>query len=230
MEEDRLKCSTMKVFDMACGSGEATIALVEWWKAGRSVYDAPHSPMLTASHSRKAAALTPPSLGPELQRPRIYAADPYTAEALQSRTGLYNCSTLSFKDVAEGSLPTVALSTVSTSTPNDTTTDAIETVDSTLEMTLCSFALHLVESQSELFSLLWELSTKCRWLIVVAPHKRPEIKEGWGWVKWDVESWAETQMSDSKGEILQDRVHCRVYRSVNIHGEDPLAEGSEGGS
>ena len=32
-----------------------------------------------------------------------------------------------------------------------------------------------------------------------------QIKEGWGWVKWDVESWAETIMSDTKGEILQDR-------------------------
>jgi hypothetical protein len=61
-------------------------------------------------------------------------------------------------------------------------------------MTVCSFALHLIESPSELFALLWELrcvahiistciqirrltntSTKCRWLVVLAPHKKPEV-------------------------------------------------------
>jgi hypothetical protein len=44
-----------------------------------------------------------------------------------------------------------------------------------IEMVICSFALHLVESPSELFSLLWELSLKSRWLVVSAPHKRPEV-------------------------------------------------------
>lgn len=42
-------------------------------------------------------------------------------------------------------------------------------------MVVCSFALHLVESPSELFSLLWELSTKARWLVILAPHKKPEV-------------------------------------------------------
>jgi len=85
-----------------------------------------------------------------------------------------------------------------------------------IEMVVCSFALHLVKTPSELFSLLWELSTKAKWFIVLAPHKRPEIKDGWGWIKWDVESWQACRMAESKGEILSNRVHCRVYRSQNV--------------
>lgn len=44
-------------------------------------------------------------------------------------------------------------------------------------MVICSFALHLIDNASELFALLWELSTKFRWLVVLAPHKKPEVSE-----------------------------------------------------
>lgn len=45
----------------------------------------------------------------------------------------------------------------------------------TIEMVVCSFALHLIENSSGLFSLLWELSLKTRWLVILAPHKKPEV-------------------------------------------------------
>lgn len=45
-----------------------------------------------------------------------------------------------------------------------------------IDMVVCSFALHLVESSSELFALLRELSTKALWLVVLAPHKKPEVR------------------------------------------------------
>lgn len=44
-----------------------------------------------------------------------------------------------------------------------------------IEMVICSFALHLVENPSDLFSLLWQLSLKSRWLVVLTPHKKPEV-------------------------------------------------------
>lgn len=80
----------------------------------------------------------------------------FTAEAFQSRTGLHNCSSLSFNDVAEGALPSVFLSTTAPSL-NTLSLSPSEGPSPVLEMTICSFALHLIESQSELFSLLWEL-------------------------------------------------------------------------
>ena len=50
-----------------------------------------------------------------------------------------------------------------------------EILPDVVEMVICSFALHLIETPSELFALLWELSTKCRWLVILAPHKRPQV-------------------------------------------------------
>jgi hypothetical protein len=64
-----------------------------------------------------------------------------------------------------------------------------------------------------MFPLCWELSTRARWLVVIAPHKKPEvcrvslimvarargasrsfadvqIKDGWGWARWDLREWA----------------------------------------
>ncbi len=76
-------------------------------------------------------------------------------------------------------------------------------------------------------------SLKSRWLVILAPHKRPEvrtnlitaprtdvdcalqIKDGWGWCKWDVESWSECRMTDSVGELLEDR--CVLVLAI-IHG------------
>jgi hypothetical protein len=45
----------------------------------------------------------------------------------------------------------------------------------TIEMVVCSFALHLIETPSALFALLCALSYKSRWLVVLAPHKKPEV-------------------------------------------------------
>jgi cell division inhibitor SulA len=44
-----------------------------------------------------------------------------------------------------------------------------------IEMVICSFALHLVETPSNLFALLWQLSLRARWLVILAPHKKPEV-------------------------------------------------------
>ena len=56
------------------------------------------------------------------------------------------------------------------------------------EIVICSFALHLVPSASELFALLYELSSKAIWLIVIAPHKKPEVRRNplcWMWLTID---------------------------------------------
>jgi len=83
---------------------------------------------------------------------------------------------MSFCDIAEGHLPLVAsaLQPCLTSSCKDMLYEAVSPT-SPLEMTVCSFALHLIETPSEIFSLLWELSTKSRWLVVLAPHKKPEV-------------------------------------------------------
>jgi cell division inhibitor SulA len=55
-------------------------------------------------------------------------------------------------------------------------------------MVVCSFALHLVP-ESEMFPLCWELSTKVRWLVVIAPHKKPEVSAVLGVATHVMEKW-----------------------------------------
>jgi len=166
-------------FDMACGSGEASLVYAQWCsKHGLS--------------------------------PEICASDPYTAPAYNERTS-HTCYGLSFRDIADGRLPSL-----SRRIQTNGTNDIPESEVTSVEWTVCSFALHLIEDNSELFSLLWMLSTRSKWLIVLAPHKKPEIKPGWGWTKWDVEKWMPCSMSSRQGELLSERVHCRVYQSLNL--------------
>ncbi|KAF8742269.1 hypothetical protein AX14_005446 [Amanita brunnescens Koide BX004] len=207
------------LFDMACGHGEVTVAFAEWLKLGQNLCQSSQG---NASQPDRRGKIPAIPVGPEFPQPYVMAADPYTSEAFKQRTGL-SCDRLSFKDVAEGTLPssTTNLSRLLSAGTHATETDSSDAIspvseDNKIEMAICSFALHLVESNSELFALLWELSTKTRWLVVIAPHKKPEIKAGWGWVKWNVDEWSEGQMKESKGEFLHDRVHCRVYKSLNV--------------
>jgi hypothetical protein len=165
--------------------------------------------------------------------------------AYEERTS-FPCARLSFRQIAEGSLP----DQLSFVTHLDDATFRTSEPPPPIEIVICSFALHLVQSPSELFALLWELSTKAKWLVLLEPHKKPEvslyllsrenlkmkqncqIKAGWGWTKWDVDRWQGCQMSDKHGELLYDRycsinlavreaytgprVHCRTYRSLNM--------------
>jgi len=87
-------------------------------------------------------------------------------------------------DIAGGALPSpishltslgkVSDSGAETSVLGDNTGDPVDK-PIIIDMVVCSFALHLVQSPSELFSLLWELSTKASWLVVLAPHKKPQV-------------------------------------------------------
>jgi len=211
------------IFDMACGSGEATLAVKEWWTAGRhnqlksqksSLQHLNDPPNTIFLRPKTSTMPTLPCLSQHTPNPQIIAADPYTSVAYIDRTSL-PCASLSFRDIARGTLP--SLPSKSQQFESNTADTLSESSNVPLiDMVICSFALHLIESPSELFALLWELSTKSRWLIILAPHKKPEIKDGWGWTKWNVGAWEECRMSDHNGEYLKDRVHCRIYRSLNI--------------
>ncbi|KAJ3013825.1 hypothetical protein HKX48_005500 [Thoreauomyces humboldtii] len=206
------------VLDMAAGSGEVTEALDGWLEnkrkrkenqrvnGGRMVNPRRPLPMNLKTIDGTSPSRTqpqPPSSPPSSPsssftvRLNITATDPYTSPAFRSRTGR-PCLPLSFSDISQGLLP-----------------------DSPAAYThvVCSFALHLVADPSELFSLLWELSTRATWLLVVSPGKKPDVKEGWGWARWDVSRWKAAATAEGEGsEIVAERCRGRVYRSVNYFG------------
>jgi SAM-dependent methyltransferase len=101
--------------------------------------------------------------------------DPYTGEAYLARTGRV-AESITFERIAEGALEGRRYSLI-----------------------VCSFALHLLPA-SRLPVLSYQLSRIAPALIILTPHKRPQLREAWGW-----------RLED---EIVVKRVRARLYRVV----------------
>jgi len=127
-----------RVLDLACGSGEATLALREVGAA------------------------------------QIDGLDPYTAAAYAERTG-QRAATLSFEAIAAGALDGRRYSLI-----------------------VCSYALHLLEP-SRLPQLAYQLSRVAPALLVLTPHKRPDLRPAWGWTLTH--------------ELRVERVRVRAYQA-----------------
>jgi len=67
------------------------------------------------------------------------------------------------------------------------------------DMILCSYALHLCTEKSLLQTLCWNLNLISSYLLIVTPHKRPEILSCWGW--------------KLLYESVIDRIRFRLYQS-----------------
>jgi hypothetical protein len=106
---------------------------------------------------------------------RIDAIDPYTFAAYEARTGR-PCERHTFEDIAAGALQGRQHSVV-----------------------VCSFAMHLV-AESRLPALCWALRELADQLLILTPHKRPEIRRHWCW-----------KMTH---EMLHQRVRARLYTGV----------------
>lgn len=128
-----------RVLDLACGSGEATLALRE----------------VGAAH--------------------IDGVDPYTAAAYAERTGR-PAETLTFEAISAGALDGRQYSLI-----------------------VCSYALHLLEP-SRLPQLAYQLSRVAPALLVLTPHKRPNLRPAWGFAL--------------AAELRVGRVRARHYRAA----------------
>lgn len=152
--------SSYRLFDLAAGSGEATLAAQDWFSRRR------------------------PEIAPKLL---VSACDPYTHDLYTTRTG-FPCGKQSFRDIQVDGL-------------------AVEEGRSNnkYDVIVCSFALHLCPA-SEVFGLLYTLSRAAKWLVVLAPHKRPEVRTEMGW--------------ERKGqEVMIERTRGRLYQSLNFEDE-----------
>jgi SAM-dependent methyltransferase len=107
----------------------------------------------------------------------VDGVDPFTTEAYRAATGR-DAESLSFEDIAAGAL-----------------------ADRAYTLTVCSFALHLADV-SRLPLLAWQLAQISDALLIVTPHKRPDVRPDWGWELVD--------------EIVIDRVRGRAYRRIAV--------------
>lgn len=130
-----------RVLDLACGSGEATLAL-----------------RALGFHN-------------------IDGIDPYTGAAFKERTG-EKAEDFSFEDIARGAIHSRRY-----------------------DLCVCSFALHLAPL-SVLPNLCVQLALTCEVLLVLTPHKRPHLKEEWGFML--------------REEMIMSRVRLRIYDSSLI--------------
>lgn len=106
----------------------------------------------------------------------IDAIDPFTFRAYQARTG-QTAGRETFEQIADGILESRHYSLI-----------------------ICSFAMHLVE-RSRLPRLAQQLARIGDRLLIVTPHKRPEIRPDWAWI--------------IEQEIVVQRVRARLYRSLS---------------
>ena len=104
---------------------------------------------------------------------RIEGVDPYTGAAYRARTG-QAAEALSFEQIAARSL-----------------------AGRNYTLIVCSFAMHLL-SASRLPALLFRLAELGPRLLILTPHKRPELKRAWGW--------------ELERELVLERVRARLYR------------------
>jgi SAM-dependent methyltransferase len=109
----------------------------------------------------------------ELGCAAIDGIDPYTHQAYAARTS-QPAEPITFEQIAVGALAARSYSTI-----------------------VCSFALHLV-ALSRLPALATQLSLISTALLVLTPHKRPQLRPEWGWRCAD--------------ELLIERVRARYYR------------------
>ncbi|GAA5906099.1 hypothetical protein JCM6882_003558 [Rhodosporidiobolus microsporus] len=182
-------------------------------------------PSSPAPFPSRAVVRPPPRTGGPSALPRpdlsITAADPFTAPAYKQRTG-GECLELSFADVAAGGLPPPPASASEGGEGGEKEGAEGEAAEP-YDLVVISFALHLVESSSELWALLAELGKRARWLCVTAPHKKPDIKTTWGWRRWDPSAaWCPAELGSGKQvggaegdgyEIVLERVRLRLWRS-----------------
>jgi len=110
----------------------------------------------------------------DLGAKQIEAIDPFTFAAYRERTGT-EAGRETFEQIAAGAL-----------------------AGRTYSLIVCSFALHLVEN-SRLAQLCYALSQISGTLLILTPHKRPEIRPEWSWTL--------------QQETVIERVRSRLYRT-----------------
>lgn len=100
----------------------------------------------------------------------VTGVDPYTQVAYFNRIGKRPLP-YSFDDIINGAI-----------------------IDHRYDLIICSYALHLIE-ESKLPSLCYALAQISNKMLIVSPHKKPDIKHAWS----------------IKGELYVNRVRSRYY-------------------
>ncbi|ETO35551.1 conserved fungal protein [Reticulomyxa filosa] len=161
-----------KYLDLCCGSGEMTLGLCQY---------------LMKSNKYKEW----------YKGIEITGNDPYTYDAYTNRIFGKQANE---SDNSKSVLQTIVQSNVLKYTFVDIVGGCL--TEKHYDMILCSYALHLCSEKSLLQSLCWNLHLISSYLLIVTPHKKPDISVCWGW--------------SLLYESLIDRVRFRFYKSQRL--------------
>jgi hypothetical protein len=176
---------TIKLLDLAAGSGEATLAIHHWVQKQSARIAEGHEPSVCNGRAIARPSVLVPSkpILPSKQF-QLIGCDPYTQSAFQARIGK-PCYPWSFQTFANGD------------------------ISITFDIVICSFALHLLNS-SQLFTTLYALASQARYLLVLSPHKKPTIENRMGW-----SLLKEIRTGDVGNAVGGcNRVHGRLFESL----------------
>lgn len=107
---------------------------------------------------------------------QINGIDPYTGKAYERRMGRPIYGKWTFEQIADGCLGE----------------------EKPYDVIICSFAAHLIEP-SYLPLVMLQLQYVGKRLVILTPHKRPQIASKWGWTPVD--------------EFVNERIRARLYAS-----------------
>ena len=99
--------------------------------------------------------LSQEEINPKKKSNRFLGCDPFTFKLYEKNTG-YGCLPLSFEDVVKGKM-----------TPS---------VSEPFSAIICSFGMHLCPEKM-LYSLVYQLFMYSKNIIIITPHKRPQLEK-----------------------------------------------------
>jgi hypothetical protein len=109
---------------------------------------------------------------------QIKASDPYTYEAYEKRIAK-PCEKWNFIEISQGQiLADLSKSSLSKSLGSTPSSVVQEKATKPFQCVICSFALHLCPLDL-LDHVLYQLSLCSDYLIILTPHKKPDIQDHW---------------------------------------------------
>ncbi|KAG2484823.1 hypothetical protein HYH03_016390 [Edaphochlamys debaryana] len=227
----------LRILDLACGSGEVTASLLHWNRqrpmgpapgsaGGGGAKPGPSGPARARGKGGKRGGATDDAVLLPYDM-RITACDPYTGAAYLERTGRQGAfHSWSFEDIGDGCLlddldeqeagPACGDAGSLGGAAEEAGAAQVEAAGGPaprFDLTVCSFALHLCPP-SRLHGTLSALALASRWLMVLAPHKRPHVGPQHGWAL-------------AAASRLQ-RTQLRLYRSLALGGRGEQGQGQGG--
>lgn len=168
-----------------------------YYQAFGSAYENPHLPQIQALLQRNFQRLDCSGMVldfaagggevatvlQELGAQNLLGCDPFTHALFESKTGL-PCLKLDFKDVIRAGIP------------------------GQFSLIVSSFALHLCPIK-DLFSLTWNLLQAAPLLVVITPHKRPELEK----IPGVMLAWEDAVLTE-RGKKVRMKAYQRVANLV----------------